>query len=373
MSLVLRLCYGHVSQIAANAGRPGSIASRASRVFECLMASAHPAEVATTPTASVRPFLKWAGGKQQLLPALLEAMPATFERYFEPFVGGGALFFTLARERAPLRASLGDANPDLIATYEVVRDDLDGVVALLGSLERAYLAADFEGRARLFYEQREFAPASKAERAARFIFLNKTCYNGLYRVNSKGLFNVPHGRYREPRILDRDVLAAASAALQDATLACADVEVTCASARAGDFVYFDPPFHPLSTTSSFTQYTSADFGWADQERLRVCIDGLTARGVQVLLSDSPHPLIVYLYESAGYELRRIPARRAINSKGTGRGPIDELLVSNAPLLAKGHRPVNRPASRPRRPASGDAATRAARALAARPPATLPPR
>ncbi len=337
------------------------------------MAVAHRIEAAAPTTAAARPFLKWAGGKQQLLPALLEAMPVTFERYYEPFAGGGALFFALAHERAPLRASLGDANPDLIATYEVVRDDLEGLRTELDRLERAYLTADADGRARLFYEQREFVPASKAALAARFIFLNKTCYNGLYRVNSKGLFNVPHGRYREPRILDGDVLAAASAALQGVVLACADVEATCASAQAGDFVYFDPPFHPLSTTSSFTQYTSADFAWADQERLRGCIDGLTARGVQVLLSDSPHPLIVYLYESAGYELRRVPARRAINSKGAGRGPIDELLVSNAPLLAKGHRAVNRPASRPRRPASADAATRAARALAAQPPATLPPR
>ncbi len=329
---------------------------------------ARPADIDAHPAASsaARPFLKWAGGKQQLLPALLEAMPTSFNRYFEPFLGGGALFFALAQERAPLRAVLGDANADLIATYEVVRDHLDALCAHLARLEGEYHAEDAEGRAAAYYRIRESRPTSKLGVAARFIFLNKTCYNGLYRVNSSGRFNVPHGRYKAPRILDRPVLAAAARALAEAELACDDVEATCASAVAGDFVYFDPPFHPLSPTSSFTRYTSSDFGWADQERLRVCIDGLTARGVHVLLSDSPHPLIVYLYESAGYELQRIPARRAINSKVGGRGPIDELLVSNAPLL--GRRRVSRPA-RPRRPVRAAAA----QALAGQPPATLPPR
>lgn len=345
-------------------------------MFECLMAVLRDIEerhASTHDAVAARPFLKWAGGKQQLLPRLLEAMPARFERYFEPFVGGGALFFALTQVRQPLQAFLGDANPDLVATYEVVRDDVTVLMERLGTLESDYLGRDADGRAALFYELRESRPGSKADLAARFIFLNKTCYNGLYRVNSRGLFNVPHGRYREPRILDAEVLTAASAALASAELSCADVEATCASARAGDFVYFDPPFHPLSATSSFTQYTSADFGWADQERLRVCIDGLTARGVHVLLSDSPHPLIVYLYESAGYELRRVPARRAINSKGGGRGPIDELLVSNAPLIGKKPRALSHRADRPRRQVNGDAASRAARVLAARPPATLPPR
>lgn len=324
---------------------------------------------AAAPRGTARPFLKWAGGKQQLVPALLEAAPASFGRYFEPFIGGGALFFALADRGALAGAVLGDANADLVATYETVRDDLGGLVRRLRTLERRYLALDAAGRAALFYRVRNGRPRDRLGTAARFIFLNKTCFNGLYRVNRSGRFNVPHGRYAEPRILDVEVLRAASSALATAELRTADFEAACADAVAGDFVYFDPPFHPLSATSSFTQYTSGDFGWADQRRLRVCIDDLTVRGVHVLLSDSPHPLVTELYEPAGYELRRVPARRAINSKGDARGPIDELLVTNAPLLARRTPEVSRRARAPRSRESGAGAARAARARAARRPAT----
>ena len=338
----------------------------------------HPSPAA--PRAGARPFLKWAGGKQQLLPSLLAGAPETFGRYFEPFVGGGALFFALAdrgRLDATHGAVLGDANADLVATYRAVRDDFRGLVRRLRALESRYLGRDAEERAVLFYRLRDSAPRDARGAAARFIFLNKTCFNGLYRVNRAGHFNVPHGRYAEPRILDVPVLTAASEALALVELRHTDFEAACADAAAGDFVYFDPPFHPLSATSSFTQYTSADFGWADQERLRVCIDGLTARGVHVLLSNSPHPLVTYLYESAGYELRRVPARRAINSKGDGRGPIDELLVTNAALLARAASTAKRAISRrtklPRSQPSAASEARAARGRASQPPATLPPR
>ncbi len=323
----------------------------------------------SAPSASApRPFLKWAGGKQQLLPALLEAVPDQYERYFEPFIGGGALFFALAHAETAHASILGDANAELIATYEAVRSDLEPLVLRLRRLERAYLAQDSDGRAALYYRVRESRPRGRAAIAARFIFLNKTCYNGLYRVNSRGLFNVPHGRYRAPKILDRGVLEAASRALASAELACRDFEATCADAREGDFVYFDPPFHPLSVTSSFTQYTSTSFGWADQERLRAAIDRLTERGVHVLLSDSPHPRIVDLYESGGYELRRIPARRAINSKAAGRGAIDELLVGNRALLAR-----RRSLSRPTIPPSPETDDGSARGTAARRRRTARPR
>jgi DNA adenine methylase len=338
-----------------------------------MVAPAAPAAAPVSPRDTPRPFLKWAGGKQQLVPALLEGVPSTFGRYFEPFVGGGALFFALAGRGTLAGAVLADANADLMATYEVVRDDLSGLARRLRALERRYLALDADRRAAHFYRVRVTPPRDRLGAAARFIFLNKTCFNGLYRVNRSGQFNVPHGRYVAPRILDLEVLRAASSALAGVELRCADFEAACADAAAGDFVYFDPPFHPLSSTSSFTQYTSADFGWADQERLRVCIDGLTSRGVHVLLSDSPHPLVTYLYESAGYELRRVPARRAINSKGDGRGPIEELLVTNATRLSKQRRAASRRASPPRSRESGAGAARAARARAAQPPATLPPR
>jgi DNA adenine methylase len=269
-----------------------------------------------------------------LLPWLLEATPERFGRYFEPFLGGGALFFALAGRDAPRGAVLSDANADLIATYAAVRDDLARLVRRLRGVERRYLAGSPEERAEYYYRVRDTAPRDRLGVAARFIFLNKTCFNGLYRVNRAGKFNVPHGRYAEPRVLDVEVLTAASRALAGVELRHADFEAVCTEAVAGDYVYFDPPFHPLSVTSSFTQYTSADFGWADQERLRACIDSLTKRGVHVVLSDSPHPRVVDLYESPGYDVRRIPARRAINSKGGGRGPIDELLVTNEPLRTR---------------------------------------
>ncbi|MEZ4502061.1 MAG: DNA adenine methylase [Dehalococcoidia bacterium] len=283
-----------------------------------------------------RPFLKWAGGKQQLLPALRAAAPSRFERYIEPFLGGGALFFALAQEgRIPSEAGtalLTDLNEELVTTYVEVRDDLGQLAARLGELETAYLEADTEARASMFYAVRDETPATPLEVAARFIFLNKTCFNGLYRVNRSGRFNVPHGRYARPRILDRPTLEAASAALRDAELRTADFEATCAGARRGDFVYLDPPFHPLSTTSSFTAYTRADFGREDQLRLKWLIDELTERGVAVVLSNSPHPWLVGLYEADRdrYRIERIPARRAINAQGTGRGAIDELLVTNFP-------------------------------------------
>ena len=337
------------------------------------MSSTGKTSPSASPRAAARPFLKWAGGKAQLLPSLLEAAPVTFARYFEPFVGGGALFFAIADQGHLEGAVLGDANAALVATYQAVRDDLGGLVRRLRTLEQGYLGRDAEERAALFYRMRAETPRDALAAAARFIFLNKTCFNGLYRVNRAGHFNVPHGRYVEPHILDLPVLKAASAALAGVDLRNADFEAVCANAAAGDFVYFDPPFHPLPATSSFTQYTSADFGWADQERLRVCIDGLTTRGVHVLLSNSPHPLVTYLYESAGYELRRVPARRAINSKGDGRGPIDELLVTNALLLAKRKRAVSRQTSPARSRPSVAAEARAARARASQPPATLPPR
>ncbi|MBM3140111.1 MAG: DNA adenine methylase [Chloroflexi bacterium] len=292
-----------------------------------------PAEDATAP-ALARPFVKWAGGKGQLLPALLSRMPVALETYYEPFLGGGALFFALAQDpdHAPRRAVLNDANHELVTAYRVVRDEVRALVERLGALERRYMEADADGRSTLFYAVRDEAPAEPLEVAARLIFLNKTCFNGLYRVNRHGRFNVPHGRYARPRILDCGGLLAASRALAHAELTCADFETACAGAGPRDFVYFDPPFHPLSKTSRFTGYTESEFGRAEQLRLKRCIDALTERGVPLMLSNSPHDWIVGVYEGAGrYRVERTPARRAINSRGDRRGAIDELLVLNYPV------------------------------------------
>ena len=280
--------------------------------------------------AAPRPFLKWAGGKSQLLPALLERIPTGIDTYFEPFIGGGALFFALMADpnRRPRRAVLNDLNLDLVTTYQVVRDEPEALIAALAPLAARYLDADAERRETAYYAVRADRPIDRVAIATRLLFLNKTCFNGLYRVNRRGEFNVPHGRYRNPHILDAEAIRTASAALQSIEVRHGDFKAACADATRGDFVYFDPPFHPLSATANFTSYTEQDFGSAEQIRLKQCIDGLTSRGVRVLVSNSPHPWIHGGYEFSGYRVDQVPARRSINSRGSGRGPIPELVVTN---------------------------------------------
>ena len=274
-----------------------------------------------------KPFLKWAGGKARLAQRIAERAPERIARYHEPFLGGGAVFFALHEAGLVRNASLADSNADLIATYRAVRDDVEGVIEALGELSREYLALESSQRGLYYYKVRNQRRLRRLDRkAARLLFLNKTCYNGLYRVNSKGHFNVPHGRYVRPTVLDPERLRAAAAALMGVDIRAEDFAEVCARAQPGDFVYLDPPYQPLSATSAFTKYTGADFGFADQKRLRDTFDDLTARGVPALLSNSSHPDIDDLYHE--YELERVPMGRAINSNGSGRAPIDELLVSN---------------------------------------------
>lgn len=279
--------------------------------------------------------MKWAGGKAQIVEALVALTPPSIETYYEPFVGGGALFFRLATDpdRRPRRAVLNDLNAELMATFRAVRDDVESLIGHLGELERGYLDLDFGGRDGLFYavreEYRELVASGDGpdiDLAARLIFLNKTCFNGLYRVNRSGQFNVPHGRYDRPRILDDPGLRAASEALSIAELRSVDFEEACAGAGLGDFVYFDPPFYPLSSTSSFTAYTGSDFKHADQLRLKLLADAVRADEAAVLLSNSSREWVVGAYEGSGYQIEFIPARRMINSQGDARGPVEELAI-----------------------------------------------
>jgi DNA adenine methylase len=272
-----------------------------------------------------RPFLKWAGGKGRLAPRIVELAPAMFGRYHEPFVGAGAVFFALEEARSLVRPALSDANADLIACYSVVRDAPRELADRLADLEANYIAGD---RKAFYYEQRATQPYHPIDRAARFIFLNRTCYNGLYRVNASGGFNVPHGRYSRPRIADPDGLRAAARAMAGAELCPRDFAEACHNAQRGDFVYLDPPYQPLSATSRFTSYTSADFGPIQQEQLRDTFDDLTRRGVHGFLSNSDHPFIRALYEGRGYSLEIVEMSRAINSRASARAPIGELLISN---------------------------------------------
>ena len=288
-----------------------------------------------------RPFVKWAGGKTQLLAELIPRIPVQIQRYFEPFAGGAAVFFALATRQADRQppAVLNDLGDELITAFEVVRDAPEALIDRLSTLQHAYVDADEDARAALYYEVREQRPDAPLEVAARFIFLNKTCFNGLYRVNRRSEFNVPHGRYRRPRIVDAPALTAASRALAGVELRHSDFVDACSGATAGDFVYLDPPFFPLSATSSFTAYTGTSFSQQDQLRLKRLIDELTTRGVFVMLSNSPHQWIEGLYEGSSffveYRVERLPARRSINSRGDRRGVIDELLVTNYTLDGDG--------------------------------------
>jgi DNA adenine methylase len=265
-------------------------------------------------TAPGRPFLKWAGGKRQLLRSLLRHAPPNAPHYFEPFVGGGALFFAVR----PRKAVLADVNKRLIRAYKGVRKSVDKVIRLLKS---------YPHDPTFFYRFREATidDGTDAEVAAWFIYLNKTGFNGLYRVNRANRFNVPFGRYANPNICDETTLHACSAALAEADLRVEDFEAVVDEAGRGDFVYFDPPYVPLSTTSSFTSYTSGGFDEAAQTRLRDTARRLKERGVRVLLSNSSAPFVRKLYAD-GFEMIEVSATRLVNSKATARGAIVELLI-----------------------------------------------
>lgn len=288
--------------------------------------------------APVEPVLKWAGGKTRLLPELLSRLPASFmaaqalsavavsggsrirrkptPRYFEPFAGGAALFFHLR----PQVAQLTDCNEELIHLYRVVRDDVEGLIEELSQHphDRTHY---YSVRAQ---NPRELPPV---ERAARMVFLNRTCFNGLWRVNKRGEFNVPFGSYTNPTICPEDRLRAASQALAGASLEVMDFELATRDAKAGDFVYFDPPYVPLTRTANFTAYTGLGFGLPEQERLAALFTRLTDRGVHCMLSNSDTPLVRELY--AGHRIDRVLAPRSISRDATRRDAVGEVIVTNA--------------------------------------------
>ncbi|HSG17679.1 MAG TPA: DNA adenine methylase [Anaerolineae bacterium] len=272
-----------------------------------------------SPVEGAKPFLKWAGGKRRLLSQYAGYFPppSTIGRYYEPFIGSAAIFFHLQ----PAEARLADVNQNLVEVYRVVQQDVERVICSLKGHknERDY-----------YYRVRDQDPAelTPAHRAARLIYLNRTCYNGLYRENQKGRFNVPFGRYDNPTICDEDRLRRASQALQGVELVDDDFEVVVAPAGLGDFVYFDPPYVPLSNTSNFTAYNRYGFDLDDQRRLAEVIGRLTRQGCRVMLSNSSAPLVYELYDRPEYRLVPIQARRSINSKAGGRGPVKELLILN---------------------------------------------
>ena len=271
-----------------------------------------------------KPFLKWAGGKTALLPELLQAAPEQIGTYYEPFVGGGALFFALQAECRFKHAVLSDSNQELINAYTQVRDNVENVIDVLATHQRKYRRArDPED---YYYRIRGKRLTCDLGGAANLIFLNKTCYNGLFRVNSNGRFNVPHGTYDNPTICDETTLRQSSLALADVELVTADFSFTRARAGPGDFVYADPPYLPISSSSNFTSYTSGGFGYGGQCRLARIAHVLRHQGAEVVVSNSSHHLLRQLYEGLGFRIEEVEVHRAINSDPDGRGRIKEFLV-----------------------------------------------
>ncbi len=269
-----------------------------------------------------RPFLKWAGGKRQLLPELEKLIPPYYNTYFEPFVGAGALLFHLQ----PLKAFISDTNDELINCYHVIKDNLN---ELLADLERHKNKEEYYYKIRaLDRDKEEFSKLSPIKRASRIIYLNKTCYNGLFRVNSQGQFNVPFGRYKNPKIVDEIVLKAVSEYLNNNNVIILndDFEKVLQRAKKGDLVYFDPPYDPISETANFTSYAMNGFGREEQQRLKRVYAQLTSKGVNCLLSNSATDFILDLYKE--YEIISVSVSRSINSIPYKRGKAAEVIVKN---------------------------------------------
>ncbi|MBL7663046.1 DNA adenine methylase [bacterium] len=266
-----------------------------------------------------RPFLKWAGGKSQILPDILSRIPKNFKSYYEPFLGGGAVFFALQ----PRGASLSDINPELINVYQVIRDQLPQLIQELSKFkysEREYY------RVRNLDRDPGFWTWSSAERAARIIYLNKTCFNGLFRVNQRGQFNVPFGAYQNPKILDAENLTACSQALQGVDLAVRPYSKILEVIEPGDFIYADPPYVPISKTASFTSFAKTGFTLEDQAALRDFALAVDRKGAYIMLSNADTPLTRELYQSLN--VVQISAPRMISARGQSRTKVFEVIATN---------------------------------------------
>jgi DNA adenine methylase len=278
------------------------------------------------PHLQTQPFLKWAGGKSQLLYQYEPYFPKDHMRgYYEPFVGSGAVFFHLRGRELFETYYLSEINVELLNCYRIVRDRVEDLIKLLAEHKTRHNHEYY-----YFVRNRDrdsmWSHASPVERAARMIYLNKTCYNGLWRVNQQGHFNVPMGRYKNPDIVNEDRLRAASRALQGVELAAEDFELVIRRASHGDFVYFDPPYFPLSETSNFTSYARDDFGEYEQRKLALVFSEMDRRGCRVMLSNSDTPFVRELYQN--YRIETVTARRVINSAKSKRGAISEVVVLN---------------------------------------------
>jgi len=276
----------------------------------------------TTP----KPFVKWAGGKRQLLPIIEQNLPEKFDTYFEPFLGGGALLFHLLSTKENVTYSVSDLNSDLVLAYTTIRDRIDNLIQSLKNHEKNYQKNSKE----YYYNIRDSTPRSEIEKTSRLLFLNRTCFNGLYRVNSSGKFNVPLGRYTNPNIVNEENLRSVSSILQSnkVSIKCRDFESVLNDAKKGDLVYFDPPYQPVSDTANFTSYTNRDFTFDDLSRLSELCHKLDEKGCKVLLSNSDSKVVSKMFSNKTWKISKINANRSINSNSKKRTGHFELLIKN---------------------------------------------
>lgn len=281
-------------------------------------------QISTNTKHHAKPFVKWAGGKRALLEILCASLPQNFNAYFEPFLGGGALFFELANKGLlqGKKAYLNDKNAELINAYLAIQKEPQKLLNELNLMQKAHSKEHFYS-IRALDREVNFSTLSPIFRAARFIYLNKTCFNGLCRYNAKGQFNTPFGAYKNPKIYDEALILNAHYALQNATILNEDFEFVRDLAKKGDFVYFDPPYFPLNSTSNFTSYTQ-NFLESDQMRLYALFCDLNSRGVKLLQSNSSTDFIKNLYKN--FQIQAIQAKRAINCKGDKRGTVSEFVI-----------------------------------------------
>ena len=272
-----------------------------------------------------KPFLKWAGGKRKLVPFLLELAPKNIRTYYEPFFGGGALFWALEEKKRFRNALINDFNSDLINTYNQVKFEFRNLLVKLRELNSQVNKETYET---VFYQERAKNPKDldAASQAARFIILNKLCFNGLYRVNKKGQFNVPFGKYKNVDFIQEELLKSCSIALEKAIILNCDFETSVEASTDGDFVMFDPPYLPLNTTSNFVNYTTDGFGINDHKRLAHTVTKLTERGVKVIVCNSDTPLTKEIFSN--FKFNEVKMARAINSNPEKRGKVSELVITN---------------------------------------------
>ena len=272
---------------------------------------------------TLQPFTKWTGGKRQLLPVIRELIPKTYNRYFEPFVGGGALFFDLA----PKDAVINDFNAELINCYQQIKDNPQELIEIL-KVHQEYNSKEYYLDLRSVDRDERIDMMSEVQRAARILYMLRVDFNGLYRVNSKNQFNVPYGRYKNPKIVDENLVSAISTYLNNNQIEIkkGDFEKAVLDVQPGDFVYFDPPYIPLSETSAFTSYTHEGFSYDDQVRLRDTFKKLSDTGAYVMLSNSSSFLVEELYQD--FNIHYVEATRTNGAKSSSRGKISEIIVTN---------------------------------------------